>query len=151
MNRHAQIHTNIFIQQCTHQLPGAHTHTHTHTHTNARTHTHTHTCHIVHLHTRAHTRLYPYTNAHQMPGAIYIYIYAIQTYAYTHTHIHQMPGAAAKKERLALKRLQEVGVGVISPIEELQTSPLDNSVALVDLKKVLYICAVYMSFLCVLL
>ena len=50
--------------------------------------------------------------------------------------LRQVPGADAKNERLALKRLQEVGVGVLAPAAELAASPLPNAVALFSLEEV---------------
>ena len=50
--------------------------------------------------------------------------------------LRQVPGADAKNERLALKRLQEVGVGVLAPAAELAASPLPNAVALLSLEQV---------------
>jgi len=47
--------------------------------------------------------------------------------------IRTLPAAADKERRLALRRLQEVGVGVLAPIAELTANPLPDAVAVVPL------------------
>eukprot|EP00612_Vaucheria_litorea_P005531 CAMPEP_0171462690 /NCGR_PEP_ID=MMETSP0945-20130129/6622_1 /TAXON_ID=109269 /ORGANISM="Vaucheria litorea, Strain CCMP2940" /LENGTH=646 /DNA_ID=CAMNT_0011989257 /DNA_START=287 /DNA_END=2227 /DNA_ORIENTATION=- len=47
--------------------------------------------------------------------------------------LREIPSADDKVARTALRRLLEVGVGVIAPIETLRQNPLPNSVAIVDL------------------
>ena len=43
--------------------------------------------------------------------------------------LRTVPAASAAKERLALKRLQEVGVGVLAPAAELVANPIANAIA----------------------
>ena len=45
-----------------------------------------------------------------------------------------LPEADKKDERAALRRMMEVGTGVIVPAEELERNPLDNTVALMSLE-----------------
>jgi len=47
------------------------------------------------------------------------------------------PAADDDKARTALRRMQEVGVGVIASLEELEAKPIPNAVALVTLKEFL--------------
>eukprot|EP00245_Coleochaete_scutata_P012910 TRINITY_DN509_c0_g1_i1.p1 TRINITY_DN509_c0_g1~~TRINITY_DN509_c0_g1_i1.p1 ORF type:complete len:747 (+),score=186.42 TRINITY_DN509_c0_g1_i1:339-2243(+) len=51
--------------------------------------------------------------------------------------MRKLPSADDKEGRLALKRMQEVGVGVLSPVDELQQRPLPNSIALLSLPQVI--------------
>ena len=50
--------------------------------------------------------------------------------------LRKAPAKGADKERLALKRLQEVGVGVLVPAEELAAAPIPNAVAVFTLSQV---------------
>ncbi|CAI5518354.1 unnamed protein product [Closterium sp. Naga37s-1] len=49
--------------------------------------------------------------------------------------LRQAPAADDKEARLALRRLQEVGVGVLVPVEALAAAPLPNAVALLSLEQ----------------
>ena len=48
--------------------------------------------------------------------------------------LRQAPPADDKAARLALKRMQEVGIGIIVPAAELAKAPLENAIALIELK-----------------
>jgi len=48
----------------------------------------------------------------------------------------EVPPTADTGARKVIKRLQDVGVGVIAPIEQLQANPLPNTVALVSLEDI---------------
>ncbi|KAG5175064.1 1-hydroxy-2-methyl-2-(E)-butenyl 4-diphosphate synthase chloroplast precursor [Tribonema minus] len=48
--------------------------------------------------------------------------------------LREVPPADDRQARTALRRLQEVGVGVLAPIEALKASPLPNSLAVVSLE-----------------
>jgi len=48
--------------------------------------------------------------------------------------LRQAPPADDKGARLALKRMQEVGIGIIIPAAELAKAPLENAIALFELK-----------------
>jgi len=50
--------------------------------------------------------------------------------------LREVPSEKAEKERTALRRLQEVGVGVLAPAEVLAKTPLPNAIATFDLAKV---------------
>jgi len=50
--------------------------------------------------------------------------------------LRQLPPIGADKERTALRRLQEVGVGILAPAAELEARPLDNSIAVLTLDEV---------------
>eukprot|EP00277_Geminigera_cryophila_P023702 CAMPEP_0179464298 /NCGR_PEP_ID=MMETSP0799-20121207/46154_1 /TAXON_ID=46947 /ORGANISM="Geminigera cryophila, Strain CCMP2564" /LENGTH=739 /DNA_ID=CAMNT_0021268021 /DNA_START=24 /DNA_END=2243 /DNA_ORIENTATION=+ len=50
--------------------------------------------------------------------------------------LRTVPAASAAKERLALKRLQEVGVGVLAPAAELVANPIANAIAVFSLEHV---------------
>jgi (E)-4-hydroxy-3-methylbut-2-enyl-diphosphate synthase len=50
--------------------------------------------------------------------------------------LRKVPAKGEDKQRLALKRLQEVGVGVIAPAQELAATPLPNAIALFPLSQV---------------
>ena len=47
--------------------------------------------------------------------------------------LRKVPAKDAKKERLSLRRLQEVGVGVLAPAAELAANPVPDAVAVVPL------------------
>jgi len=49
--------------------------------------------------------------------------------------LQQSPAMDATKERTALRRLQEVGVGVLCAAEELAARPIPNAIAVYDLKQ----------------
>ncbi|CAI5512367.1 unnamed protein product [Closterium sp. Naga37s-1] len=49
--------------------------------------------------------------------------------------LRQAPAADDKEARLALRRLQEVGMGVLVPVESLTAAPLPNAVALLSLEQ----------------
>ena len=48
-------------------------------------------------------------------------------------YLKQVPPTNDAAARRAIKRLQEVSVGVLAPIEELMTNPLPNAIAVVTL------------------
>jgi (E)-4-hydroxy-3-methylbut-2-enyl-diphosphate synthase len=50
--------------------------------------------------------------------------------------LRKVPPKGADKERLALKRLQEVGVGVLAPAKELTAAPIPNAIAVFALSEV---------------
>ena len=51
-------------------------------------------------------------------------------------YLPKVPAASDAGARKAIKRLQDVSVGVIAPIEELQANPLPHSVAVVSLEAI---------------
>lgn len=50
--------------------------------------------------------------------------------------LRKTPPSTAETERLALKRLQEVGVGVVAPAAELEANPIPNAIALFSLRDI---------------
>jgi (E)-4-hydroxy-3-methylbut-2-enyl-diphosphate synthase len=50
--------------------------------------------------------------------------------------LRKVPPKGADKERLALKRMQEVGVGVLAPAQELTAAPIPNAIAVFALSEV---------------
>jgi (E)-4-hydroxy-3-methylbut-2-enyl-diphosphate synthase len=50
--------------------------------------------------------------------------------------LRKVPPKGADKERLALKRMQEVGVGVLAPAQELTAAPILNAIAVFALSEV---------------